>query len=621
MRRFLPIVLSILSLSCAACREEGDIVVHKLEFKGVNAIDQTRLREGLATRQSAKLPWGRKRFFDRSRFDQDLQRIKAFYEDRGYPDATVASFDVKLNDKKDEVDISVVISEGAPVTVVAVEFIGFDAIPPEHLDTLRNEIPLKVNRPRDRQLVLTSRELALSELRDHGFPYAKVSSAEQTNTDPRSVTIAFTAEPGVLAHFGAVQILGNKTVGENVIRRELGYRAGDLYRRSVIQSTQRRLYSMALFQFVNIETVNPDEQSVEVVTKVTVVEGKHQRVNLSGGYGSEEKARVDASYNHVNFFGAARTAGIHGRYSSLDRGLRLELNQPYFFQPRLSLGGEAQHWYTFTPAYQSLVTGARIAIVHRDSAKMSMSLSIASEHTVSSISDEALDDPELRDDLIAIGLDPTTGKQEGTLSPFAYDFERVTADNLLSPRKGYHLAVHMELAGVLLPGTFNYYAAAVDGRHYQPIGDDVVVATRLQMGNIDAAGASETNVPFSKKYFLGGANSLRGWGRYEVSPLSTSGLPLGGNSVLAFSAEARARLKGGLGGVLFLDAGNVWADSFDFALNDLRYAVGLGARYQTPVGPIRLDVGYQLNPIPGLMVDGEPQARRMRFHFSIGQAF
>ena len=128
-------------------------------------------------------------------------------------------------------------------------------------------------------------------------------------------------------------------------------------------------------------------------------------------------------------------------------------------------------------------------------------------------------------------------------------------------------------------------------------------------------------MPFSKKYFLGGATSIRGWGRYEVSPQGGSGLPIGGNTMLEFSSEARLALGGNLGAVAFLDAGSVWTNSWEVRLDDLRYAVGPGLRYLTPVGPIRLDVGYQLNPIPGLLVNGQPQARRWRMHFSIGQAF
>jgi outer membrane protein insertion porin family len=173
----------------------------------------------------------------------------------------------------------------------------------------------------------------------------------------------------------------------------------------------------------------------------------------------------------------------------------------------------------------------------------------------------------------------------------------------------------------LLPGTFNYYAMSVDGRHYIPVTDRFVIANRVQIGSINAAGSDPGEVPFSKKYFLGGATSIRGWGRYEVSPLGESGLPIGGNSMFAFSSEARYSTRGSLGLVAFLDAGNVWPGDSEYKFNDLRYAAGPGLRYQTPIGPIRFDIGYQLNPIPNLIVNGNPQARRWRIHFSIGQAF
>jgi outer membrane translocation and assembly module TamA len=154
-----------------------------------------------------------------------------------------------------------------------------------------------------------------------------------------------------------------------------------------------------------------------------------------------------------------------------------------------------------------------------------------------------------------------------------------------------------------------------------PIKESIVVANRVLVGNIDQAGEDPANVPFSKKFFLGGASSIRGWGRYEISPLSGGGNPLGGNSMFMFSSELRAVIRGNLGGVLFLDGGNVWESGWTVRFDDLRYAVGPGVRYLTPVGPVRFDVGWQLNPIPGLLVDGEPQSRAWRMHFSIGQAF
>ena len=102
-----------------------------------------------------------------------------------------------------------------------------------------------------------------------------------------------------------------------------------------MQNSQRRLYGMELFQFANVEALNPELQAAEVPVRVTVAEGKHQRVNFGVGYGTEEKGRVDAEYHHVNFLGGARSAGAHGRWSSLDRGLRLDFTQPYLFRPAL----------------------------------------------------------------------------------------------------------------------------------------------------------------------------------------------------------------------------------------------------------------------------------------------
>src|SRR5437867_2039475 len=208
----------------AACKEEGSIRVHRLSFNGVKAVDAGRLKSALATRQSSMVPWGRKYYFDRSRFDADLKRIQAFYSDRGYPDARVTGFDVKLNDKQDQVDLTVTIVEGEPVKVAAINLAGFDVIPAAHLAQLKKNIPLKVGAPRDRQLVVTTHEMALNELRDHGFPYAEVATAEENGADAKLATLTFKAEPGKVAYFGPVTIAGNHSVGDRVIERELTFK-------------------------------------------------------------------------------------------------------------------------------------------------------------------------------------------------------------------------------------------------------------------------------------------------------------------------------------------------------------------------------------------------------------
>jgi outer membrane protein assembly factor BamA len=353
-----------------------------------------------------------------------------------------------------------------------------------------------------------------------------------------------------------------------------------------------------------------------------VAEGRHQHLDFGVGYGTEEKGRVEAEYRHVNFLGDARSASLRGRWSSLDRGLRTVFTQPYFLARGIALNLEGQVWNTFTPAYDAFVGGGRATVQHRTrSQRRSISLSLIAERNSSRIAEDVLSDPALRDELIAIGLDPDTETQEGMLAAVASDFQIDGTDNFLNARRGYQASAHVEQAGRIVPGAFEYFTVSADLRHYLPLGPRATFANRLALGVIDGVGEEDTTIPFGKRLFLGGANSVRGWGRFEISPLTDSGLPIGGDSLLAFSSELRYDVNRRLGAVAFLDAGNVWASPWSVDLGDLRYAVGPGFRYQTPVGPIRFDVGYQVNPIPNLQIDGEAQQRRWRMHFSIGQAF
>jgi outer membrane protein insertion porin family/translocation and assembly module TamA len=361
--------------------------------------------------------------------------------------------------------------------------------------------------------------------------------------------------------------------------------------------------------------------AAEVPVRVTVAEAKPQKVTTGIGYGSEEKARARLRWDHVNFLGGARHAGFEGRWSSLSRGVRLEYTEPYLFSPHLSLRFEGQSWQAREPVYSQDTFGGRAILQHQANQRNSWSVSLINEFQTSSIANEALTDFSVRNNLIALGLDPRDGETRGTLGAVAFDLRRNTTNNLLDASRGYMLSAHLEQAGRLMWGTYNYWSAQGEARYYLSVANRFVFANRLNLGSIAPQGNEDQNVPFHKRLFLGGATSIRGWGRYEVSPLSGFGFPIGGLSMLEGSSEARFPVWGKVGGVLFFDYGNVWTEEWNLDVGDLRYAVGPGLRYLTPIGPARIDLGYQLNPIDGLLVNGEPQKRRWRVHFSIGQAF
>src|SRR5215510_6743119 len=436
----LTLLIPLVALFLVGCREEGDIQIHTLDFQGVSQVDKSALANALQTKRGSRLPSGHKTYFDRRMFEADLQRIQAFYRDRGFPDARVSSFDVKLNDKQDQVDVVVRISEGEPTLVAGIDLTGFDVLSPGEQQSLRESLPLQPQKPLDRQLAVASRERALNALRDRGYPYAEVDISQEGIGD-RRVKVAFGATPGMLAHFGPIEIEGQKSVEENVIRRQLSYQEGNVFSRREMRESQRKLYRMELFQFANIESKEDKAaQSPDVPTRVTVAEAKHQRLTTGIGYGSEEKARATLRWEHLNFFGSARHAGIETKWSSLDRGVKLDYTEPYFLTGHYSLNFEGRAWQAVEPVYSLNSLGGRVSLRHQANSQNYWTVSVINEFQRSSITNEALQDPSFRSNLIALGLDPTTGTARGTVGALALDVNRDTTNNVLDANRGYVLS-------------------------------------------------------------------------------------------------------------------------------------------------------------------------------------
>jgi outer membrane protein assembly complex protein YaeT len=623
------LVLALAASFAAGCLEDREgLRVTNIEFRGVEAVSESELKELLATRESGRMPWSRPRYFDRAAFLTDLERVRRFYQGNGYPDARVVQFDARP--RGDEaLELVITIDEGEPIIVEDVRLDGFDVVPEDHRQRLRETLPLRAGEVQRAADVAGARSQALRELQDHGFARADVVTRDEPGSRVGRRVWIVEAKPGPKSYFGPIEINGNEAVNDDVVRRELSFHPGETFSLGAIQESQRRLYGLELFRYANIEPLLREDGAAEVPVRITVSEGKPRQLSGSIGYGTEEDARAEGGWRHRNFLGGARVAGVEGKWSSLDRGVRANFTQPFFLGVRQSLSINGQNWYYNEPVYRLATNGGRIALNRERSRRdpvlgrgvtTLVSGALVYEFQSYRISNEALADLSLRDELIALGLDPRTGRRDGTLAALALDLRRDTTDSLLNATHGYVVSAHAEQAGWWLPGSYDYFEISGEVRHFLPIGSRTVLATRGRLGSIDGRGTVE-HVPFFKRYFLGGATSLRGWGRYEVAPLSASGLPLGGHSFVELSAEARVAAFGKVGFVAFVDAGNVWSGSWNVDLGDLRVAAGPGLRYDTPLGPVRFDVGVQLTPIDNLLVDGKPERRQWRMHFSIGHAF
>jgi outer membrane protein insertion porin family/translocation and assembly module TamA len=185
---------------------------------------------------------------------------------------------------------------------------------------------------------------------------------------------------------------------------------------------------------------------------------------------------------------------------------------------------------------------------------------------------------------------------------------------LLNPSRGFLVRGRLEHSSTAVVSDVSFVKLLLEARHYLPLWWRLILATRLKIGGIEPYNET-TEVPFNVRFYAGGAGSVRGFPLNRLGPLNTDGDPIGGMSLIEGSVELRFPLPflEGLGAVLFMDFGNVFRAPFTYHLNDLRYTVGPGLRYNTPVGPFRIDVGF--------IVDRRPGEDFGRLEFSIGQAF
>jgi len=463
--------------------------------------------------------------------------------------------------------------------------------------------------------------------KDRGYPKAAVDASERPGKSDTSVIVTYRAEPGPQLNFGPVTVQGIETLQEKHIVRELRFHPGQLYDERLVTRSQRRLGALELLE---VSVITPRLDSTDgntVPMTVTVAEGKPRLLRLGLGYGSEELARGTLTWQHLNFHGGAKQATVDAKYSRIERGIDLGLLDPHVFVSGLSGRLGATGWRTQQLTYDSERYGGSYGLKYQTERGPSRSpiqyhagVTFAYQRLRYGIRPEFLDDQSRRDERIALGLDPDTGRASGRLATIEVDLDRYALDNVTNPRRGTTVSGHIEFASPLLGGTYRYTEVGGEARGFMPMGA-IVLAARANASTL--VSFEPTLVPFSKRYFLGGTESLRGWSRFEVSPLDDEGRPVGGRSVFDFSLEARIPVPrpASLSVVPFIDGGNVWMNSWDLNPNDLRYDIGSGLRYATPIGPVRFDFGYQLNPIEGLLVNGKPETRHYRLHFSIGQAF
>jgi outer membrane protein insertion porin family len=622
----------LLLMMCSACASKEARVpetaptvplpeVRQITFRGNTQFSSRELRKEMVTQQRPLLPpWKRGESYNPPTLQADLQRVKKFYFDRGFLDTSVRLENVQEEEEKRTVRLEIVIEEGAPTPVTEVHLTG--TVPPElpPAQKLLEALSLRPGAQINKAAFDQSKALLLKLLQDAGYARAQVIPETEVDTEAHTATVTFTLASGTRTTFGHVTIKGAQQVKEQTIRRKLTFREGQIYSDKELTTSADAIYELGMFQAVTPHPLNFEEADAPLDVEMEVRERKPHFVQVGFGYSTVERFRLQAEWTHRNLFGGAQRLTLAGKMSSFEQTFETRLRLPYFLERRTiftqTLFVYNQHEINTDPTglsdalfkiedphpnFDLFRVGGESRIGHQFTRTLSgftgLELSLNNFYNVNTSALTPAEREAAKDYLLFLQF---------------VEMRWDTSDNPLNPTRGLLLRGKVEHANSALLSDVSFAKLTLEVRHYRRLWWKVILATRLEIGGIQPYGDT-TEVPFNVRFFAGGPGSVRGFAVNRLGPLDAEGEPLGGNSLLEGSLELRFPLFGVFGGALFVDFGNVFSDAFTYRLSELRYAVGPGVRYNTPIGPLRLDIGF--------IVDRRPDETWGRVELSIGQAF
>lgn len=536
-----------------------------------------------------------------ARLEDDSQLIQKILASEGWYNASVSTRIDRSDTESGQPLIAVI--DVVPGKRYAFSEIIIDAPPTEPPDLIRDNLALKVGGPIVADRVQGAEAQVAVALSETGYPFVKVGQRDiLLDRDMGEGTYTLPVEPGPRSRFGGFTTSGDPVFDAEHVEVLARFERGELYDSRMVDDLRKALVATSLFSTVSVtpertgESVGDGTEYVNI--SVDQNAGPPRTIAGTAGYGTGEGIRVEGSWTHRNMFPPEGALIVNAVAGTSEQGLGVTFRRSNAGQRdrTFELGAEARHrnydafsaytgrigaqWrYTSTPIWQKTFTyafgGELVASAEKDF-------------------DFAAGERRRRTFYIAalngqVGLDFT--------------------DDLLNPTKGFRVTALIEPEGSLESGFNPYVRARLDASGYFPVGDSLVLAGRVRLGTIQ--GVDRFDIPPSRRFYSGGGGSVRGFGYQKLGPQDPNGDPIGGRSVNEAAAEVRYRF-GDYGIVGFVDVGQSYVETMP-QFSDLRVGVGLGGRFYTNFGPIRVDVATPLGRRPG---EG-----RINVYVSIGQAF
>lgn len=546
----------------------------------------------------------------RRRAENDISNIIQVLHSQAYYDAKV-NFNIA-----DDASLATIQIQPGPVYPLALFRIRYLQNGEEiSEDALACNIPLaklkiEIGAPALPETIIAAEDALLDKLNLEGYAFASIQKRDVfADQKAKNVIVWLIVEVGPLSYFGPVNVNGLERVNKRFISKKLRWKEGELYSPKKIEKTQEALELSGLFRSVNITLADHPEDGDFIPIDISVIEGKHRTVGFGLGYTTQLGPGITAEWEDRNIFGAGQKLSARADiWEDLQNGLVSYLIPDFGRQD------------------QNLIW---LADYHHEHNKSFTETAVSFSGTIERKLNERL--------RISYGamykvLRSQRSAKNGTFdlikTPLQLRWSNV--DSILDPSKGGTILLRAVPSFQIFAPQFGYSINTFTGSYYQALTDDKrhIFATKLMLGSI--TGASKHDIPAPERFYAGSENTLRGFRYMTVSPLEKHrDKPLGGRSLFIYSLELRNRIGKDFGWVLFYEIGNVYKDAYPDFKRGLLQSAGLGIRYYTPIGPLRLDIAFPLTPRYIEKFDYSDHHRThkhyidhpVQVYFSIGQSF
>lgn len=574
--------------------EGSKVKIDKIIIEGNKAFKAKQIRKVMSTKQWSIFSFiTSSGYYKKDQMDLDLEKIRDLYFNNGYIKVAIGDPKINLTPDKKGMIITIPVSEGLQFDVSSVKFSGnkvFDD------NVIRSKITMEPGKPFSKQQ-LRKDILSIAELySEKGYAVASVTPDLIPDENKKLVEVFLKIDEGDKYRIGRIEISGNTKTRDKVIRREVRLDEGDTFNSKLLKRSYQRINNLNFFDSVEIvPKPRPEEKLVDLDIKVK--ERPTGYLSVGGGYSSVDKLIGMVELTQGNLFGKGQLVKITAQIGGRATYYEINYRDRWFLDKPIAFSGSVYNVTREYIEYDKKATGFGVSFGKEFSEYVRGDMSYNFERaTITNIAEGAS----------VIVKDQKGTNTTSSITPFLV---RDSRDNYLDPSRGSRNSIYLTYAGV--GGTNKFVKGEVDSAWYFPLGKTTfMLRGRFGYGT----GIWGRELPLYERFYLGGIYTLRGIGWGEAGPRDPdTGEPIGGTTELIFNSEfifpiiSDFRLKG----VVFFDTGNSYENFENFG--KLRYTGGAGVRWISPMGPIRIEWGYNL--------DRKPGEKSNRIEFTFGSFF